>query len=124
MAELREAATIWVVDSRPEDYVSMLADPDCEGQYFRFFHSADAALRAGRDVEPKLWIINMDLPDLDGVELCEMLRSRFSEVPMYLVCDEYDVEAELGARRCGATMFFCKPVSSQWILGRDVVMSK
>jgi len=120
MSNIGEAATIWVVDARPEDYIAMLASPSCEGQTFRFFHTASAALRAAHEVQPDLWLINMDLPDRGGVELCEMLQSRFSDVPMYLVRDEYDVEAELAARRSGATMFLCKPAASQWIAGDGV----
>lgn len=124
MENTNEARTVWVVDAQPRDYLSMLADPSCEGQNFRFYQTASAALRATRDTDPDLWIINMDLPDLAGLELCEMLRSRSLEVPMYLVRDAYNVEAELDARRCGATMFLCKPVSSQWISGQEVLLGE
>ncbi len=124
MSVLPEASTICVVDSQPEDYVSMLADPLLEGLNLRFFRTAGAALRAARRDEPSLWFINMDLPDRSGIELCKMLRSRFDEVPMYLVRNEYDVEAELEARSCGATMFLCKPVASHWLQGTDTTVAK
>lgn len=124
MPEIRETTTIWVVDAKPEDYVAMLADPECEGRTFRFFHTAGAAMRAGWDSEPDLWIINTDLPDRGGIEVCEMLRSRSIDVPMYLVRDEYDITAELSARRCGATMFLCKPATAHWLLGDEAVVRK
>ena len=123
MFQLEEASTVFVVDARPEDYVALLADPLCEGLNLRFFRTAGSALRAARNGEPDLWVVNMDLPDRGGTELCDMLRSRLYDGPIYMVSDDYAVEAELDARRCGANMFLCKPVVSEWLGTGSIVVN-
>ncbi|REJ68057.1 MAG: response regulator [Planctomycetota bacterium] len=124
MFGLEEASAVFVVDERPEDFAALLAEPVCEGLRFSFFRTAGAALRAMRKQSPDLCIINMELPDLGGAELCEMLRERLYREPICLVRDDYTVDAELTARRCGATMFVCKPVDSQWLGASAAVVAK
>ena len=38
------------------------------------------------------------------------------ETPVYMVSDEYRPDEEISARSSGATMYFCKPLQSEWLL--------
>jgi DNA-binding response OmpR family regulator len=91
--------------------------PSEEGQ-MQFVRSARAALRVDPALDPDLWIINMDLPDMSGLDLYPMIRSRFPGVPIYLVANQHTTDNEIRARSSGATMYFSKPLQSEWLLYR------
>ena len=112
------SSTICVVDATPDDY-DAVADtiPSQEGQ-LQFVPSGRAALRIDPALDPDLWIINMDLPDMSGLDLYPMIRSRFPSVPIYLVANQHSTDNEIRARSSGATMYFRKPLQSEWLLYR------
>jgi DNA-binding response OmpR family regulator len=105
------SSTICVVDAAPTDYDGLPS----EDSHLEFVRSGRAALRVDPTVDPDLWIINMDLPDMSGLDLYPMIRSRFPGVPIYLVADEHTVDNEIRARSSGATMFLCKPLQREWL---------
>jgi DNA-binding response OmpR family regulator len=109
-------STICVVDPHPDDYSELVNSATGDGTRIQFMKSARDALRYRSDQAPELWVINVDLPDMSGSDLHSMIRSRFPGVPFYLVGDGYRAEDEIAARSCGATMYFCKPLQSEWLL--------
>ena len=117
MIAFAKQRTICVVDSAREDYESLIAAAPREGATVAFFDNAGEALRVAPRVKPELWIVNIELPDMSGLELQEMLRARCPGVPVCLVGDTYAPEEEIRARISGATMYFCKPIEGQWLLG-------
>ena len=117
MIAIAKSKTICVVDSQRDDYASLVRAAPQENAKIAFFDNARAALRAGGRAEVDVWVVNMDLPDMSGLDLQEMLRSRHPGVPVYLVGETYAPEDEIRARSSGAAMFFWKPVQSEWLLG-------
>jgi len=111
-------STICVVDAQPVDYDGIAQTALTEDSRLQFVPSGRAALRVSPGVDPDLWIINMDLPDMSGLDLYPMIRSRFPGVPIYLVADQHSTENEIRARSSGATMYFSKPLQSEWLLYR------
>ena len=109
-------STICVVDTQPDDYSALVQNAPKEKAEVRFLNCGRAALRLKAGSPPELWIINMRLPDMSGLDLYGMIRSRYPGVPVYLVADNYQAEDEINARSCGATMYFCKPLQSDWLL--------
>lgn len=112
--------TVFVVDPTPEDYAELTSGKFTSQTRFEFISSGRDALRHNARAKPDAWIINLRLPDMSGVDLSEMLRSRTPEVPCYLVGDDYKPEDELNARQCGATMYFCKPVRREWVVAESL----
>ncbi|MCE9547823.1 MAG: response regulator [Planctomycetia bacterium] len=113
-----KSTTICVVDAAPGDYSSLCdAVPLHEGR-MQFVPSGRAALRIDPKLDPDLWIINLRLPDMSGLDLYPMIRARFPDVPIYLVADEYSTSDEVLARSSGATMYFCKPLQGEWLFRR------
>ncbi|HUS38455.1 MAG TPA: response regulator [Pirellulales bacterium] len=108
--------TVCVVDPVPEDYAHLTSGKSGGPTRFEFINSGRDALRHNAQSKPDVWIINLRLPDMSGVDLREMLSARTPDVPCYLVGDDYRPEDELDARRCGATMYFCKPVRREWVV--------
>lgn len=113
-----QSSTICVVDAQPDDYDGITRSMLSEDSRLQFVRSGRAALRVNPKVEPDLWIINMELPDMSGLDLYPMIRSRFPGVPIYLVADRHSIDQEILARSSGATMYFSKPLQSEWLLNR------
>jgi len=108
-SEPRSELVIGVVDSRPEDYWQFAEQAEARGLYCRYATTAGAALQLAERARPVLWLINLDLPDVDGLELCRLLCPRLTRTPHFFVADEYDPQAEIAVLSAGGHLF-CKPV--------------
>jgi len=108
------AATVAVVDPRPGDYAALLGSHLGSQVRLQFLGSGRDALRLARTGGVTLWVINADLPDMSGLDLCSMLRTCSGRSVVYVVTDEYRMEDERAARLCGASFFGCKPVEAGW----------
>lgn len=69
-------------------------------------HTGSAALRAVRDTDPDAILLNLSLPDHDGLEVCRRLREATDAYIVALCGDVHQVAAELGgADACITTPF-------------------
>jgi DNA-binding response OmpR family regulator len=102
---------IAVVDPSPTDYAQVAAKVG--GASWEFLASASEALRVARTRRVDLWIVNLALPDMPGLDLCRMLRERRA-AGIFAVANQYSTEAEQAARVCGVSVFLCKPADCQW----------
>ena len=107
---------VFVVDPNLDDYHHLVEAFAGNGVGVTVFGSGRAALRHDPQSPPELWVVNMNLPDIEGADLLSMLRSRFPGVPVYLVSDEYRAEEEVHARCSGAEMYLCKPLEGSWLV--------
>lgn len=105
---LRSQSHIVVVDPRPQDYRDLAVLAATHGWHFHFLTSARAAIRFSRLSPAALWMINMSLPDMSGLDLLEMLRHTMAKTPMLIVADDYKPESEALACSRGAALFRCK----------------
>ena len=112
---LSSACQVVVVDPRHADYAHLLDGAVSGDLSLRLLATGRAALRAANELDPDLWVINTRLPDMDGVDLFEMLSDRLEHVPVVLVADEYSADAEIQVRRVGAPVFACKPLDPTWL---------
>lgn len=84
----------------------------------RFLRASDgpAALRIAHESQPDLVYLDYDMPVINGVEVCRILKSEpaFARVPVILV-SAHEGAAEL-ATRCGADLFLSKPVDEPALL--------
>jgi diguanylate cyclase (GGDEF)-like protein len=80
------------------------------------FADGGAALAAARENDAKIVLLDIDMPVLDGNEVCRQLRAepRFSAVPIVIVTGHQDSAAVRRAFEAGATDFISKPVN--WAL--------
>jgi diguanylate cyclase (GGDEF)-like protein len=77
------------------------------------FADGGAALDAALDGEPAIVLLDVDMPVLDGNEVCRRLRRepRFRSVPIVIVTGHQDSAAIRRAFEAGATDFISKPVN-------------
>ena len=77
------------------------------------FDDGPEALAAALTHEVAIVLLDVDMPSLDGNEVCRRLRAeaRFSSVPIVIVTGHQDSEAVRSAFEAGATDFISKPVA-------------
>jgi response regulator RpfG family c-di-GMP phosphodiesterase len=109
-----KALTIAVVDRRFDDYADLQNDMREDFICWRIVSTGNDALHLSRIQPVDLWMINIQLPDMSGLDLCSMLKSQLDSV-IYMVTDSYDEKQERDSRIRGAAMFECKPPQAKWI---------
>ncbi|OLM17244.1 putative two-component system response regulator [Pseudonocardia sp. Ae707_Ps1] len=86
--------------------------------------SGTAALSAIADREPDVVLLDMGLPDRDGIGVCREIRER-SRVPILAITGRGDVAARVQGLRAGADDYLVKPVSTDELLARiDAVLRR
>jgi FixJ family two-component response regulator len=60
-------------------------------------------------------LLDVNMPEMDGIELLELLRGRRIAIPVILVSAQNDPEVKARAQRAGAFAFLEKPVDDRLI---------
>ncbi|WML29036.1 response regulator transcription factor [Neobacillus sp. OS1-32] len=83
-----------------------------EREGFQLFFAGDGAtaVRIAEEQKPDLFILDVSLPDMDGFELCQILRKTTQAPILFLSAREDDVEQILG-HRIGGDDYITKPFS-------------
>jgi len=85
-----------------------------QGTYvLHFANSGDEALALLDDtIEPELLVVlsDINMPGMDGLQLLEQIKQRFSELPVMMVTAYGDNERRQRASDLGAAEFLAKPV--------------
>jgi twitching motility two-component system response regulator PilH len=107
---------ILIVDDLPAHldlFEVILQRADC-----RLLRAGDgvSALRAVREEKPDLIFLDIEMPEMNGGEVCRMIRADpLSEsIPVVLVSSHHGPEF---AEKCGANEFLRKPVEEPVLLG-------
>lgn len=111
----KQPAMVFVVDGCPSDYRRLVHETDTLMAHVEFFRTGQEALQSAKTRNAALWIINLQLPDMSGIDLQTMLRARGCKSPVILSGDEYRVNDEMTARSQGAAMYCPKPVPAEMV---------
>lgn len=79
--------------------------------------SGSAAIAAVAEREPDVVLLDMGLPDRDGIGVCREIRER-SRVPILAITGRGDVAARVRGLRSGADDYLVKPVSTDELVAR------
>ena len=111
------APTVAVVDDDPDilDLVETMLE--MEGHQVITFDSSPAALETLRAKSPDLVILDIKMPEMDGIELLRQLRLK-SRVPVIFLTGKLDEVDELLALKLGADDFIRKPFSQRVLAER------
>lgn len=82
-----------------------------------------SALTAARDVHPDLLILDLGLPDMDGVEITRQLRS-WSQIPIIILSVRSREDDKIGALNAGADDYLTKPFGVGELLARIRVVMR
>ena len=101
--------SVYVVDDDDAVRDSLDAYLTLKGMNVTAFGSAQELLSQD-DVSPNIWILDVNMPSIDGFTLLEMLRERGHDEPAVLITGLGDPDIRARAERAGAAAFFDKPI--------------
>lgn len=88
-----------------------------EGYSVMQAYRADDGLRLSSEFNPDLVLLDLILPDLDGMEVCALIRKR-SNVPIMILSMKSEVSERVQALKAGADDYMCKPFSMHEMTAR------
>jgi FixJ family two-component response regulator len=81
------------------------------------FATAQEFLARPRSFAPSCLVLDMSLPDLDGLEVQERIAADRSDMPIIFITGYGDVPTTVRAMKAGAVEFLTKPFSDETLLG-------
>jgi len=89
-----------------------------EGHHVLWLRQGEPALSKTRSEESDLVILDIMLPDIDGVEVAKKLRALGVSTPILMMTAKDDVETKISAFDLGADDYITKPFNIQELLAR------
>jgi CheY-like chemotaxis protein len=111
---------VLVVDDDPEIVTFLSTLLELEGIESSVATSAAAALEQLQQGRPDLVLLDIAMPDRDGIDLCKALKSdpRLAEVPVFVVSARPGKDIVDRALAAGAEEFIRKPFENAELISR------
>jgi FixJ family two-component response regulator len=107
---------VFVVDDDAEVRESLEALIRVEGWRPETFASARAFLARARTAVPSCLVLDVSLPDLNGLELQERIAGDRADLPIIFITGYGDVPMSVKAMKAGAVEFLTKPFDHEALL--------
>ena len=108
---------VFVVDDDVSVRESLEALIRHAGWKSELFSSAHAFLSRARDESPSCLVLDVELPDLNGLEVQERVAADSTEMPIIFITGHGDIPMSVRAMKAGAAEFLTKPFE------RDVLLT-
>lgn len=109
---------VFVVDDDPVLLAFLEGALAKSGYLVQAFDSARGALHAAAMDRPSIWLIDIRMPDMDGMELLKMLRGdeAHRQTPVVMLTGDGRLDRIAAAMGAGATTYLLKPFSPQQVV--------
>jgi DNA-binding response OmpR family regulator len=116
-SELRAGGTILVVDDEPN--IADLVELYLRKEGFRVLKAAtgEDGLSAARRERPRLVVLDVGLPGIDGLEVCRKLQAETPIPVIFLTARDAEIDRVLGLEM-GADDYLTKPFSPRELVAR------
>ncbi|MGB3493833.1 MAG: response regulator [Elainellaceae cyanobacterium] len=113
-------ADILLVDDNPDNLRLLGKILENQGYLVRRTVSGDAALRASRAQPPDLILLDINMPEMNGYEVCQHLKSstQTQEIPIVFISALDLVSDKLKAFAVGGTDYITKPFHESEVIAR------
>jgi FixJ family two-component response regulator len=115
MASFVMKPSIHIVDDDDAVRDSLEAYLTLKGMNVAVFSSAREVLQHAGET-PDILILDVNMPDIDGFMLFEMLRGQGQDMPIIFITGLGDAEMRLRAERMGVSAFLDKPINPTHLL--------
>jgi FixJ family two-component response regulator len=88
----------------------------CAGWQPELFASAQAFLSRPRVLAPSCLVLDVTLPDLDGLDLQKLIAADRTDMPIIFITGHGDVPMSVKAMKAGAVEFLTKPFGDEVLL--------
>lgn len=110
--------TVYVVDDEEPVRKALRFLTKSVGLKSESFETAQAFLDAVEHLGPGCLLLDVCMPDMNGLELQEALAKRKVEIPVIVITGHADVATAVRAMKNGASDFVEKPIDSEDLLER------
>jgi FixJ family two-component response regulator len=114
---MQAAPIVFVVDDDISVRQSLESLIDAAGWQPETFPSAQAFLHRPRVEGPSCLVLDVTLPDLDGLELQKRVALDRTEMPIIFISGHSDVPMTVRAMKAGAVEFLTKPLAGDVLVG-------
>ncbi len=115
IVNISECVDLMVVDAEEETYRPLLQALVAAGLNYQQAYDGHQALQIAAGSSARLWITNLHLPDMSGIELLQIVKATRPRTLFYLVSDQYSAQDEILARSTGAAGYLSKPANRNWL---------
>jgi len=112
----RDAPIVFVVDDDVSVRESLEALIRCEGWEPETFESAQEFLARPRVGVPSCLVLDVSLPDLNGLDLQNRIAADRTDMPIIFITGHGDVPMTVRAMKAGAVEFLTKPFEDETLL--------
>ncbi len=116
-------SSVLVIDDELAIRQVLEAALDARGYSVHLAASATIGLQLAGAIEPDVIIVDLGLPDLDGIEVCRQLR-RWTSVPILVLTVDGTENRKVEALDAGADDYMSKPFSMPELLARVRVATR
>ncbi|MEI8138878.1 MAG: hybrid sensor histidine kinase/response regulator [bacterium] len=118
--ESHGAADILIVDDTPANLQFLAALLKMKGYKTRAALNGELALLAIQTQPPDLILLDVHMPDIDGIEVCRRIKANpaFSDIPVIFVSGEHKALHKIKAFSSGGVDFVTRPFQIDEVLSR------
>jgi FixJ family two-component response regulator len=119
------SATVYVVDDEPEMLKALERLLGAAGFSVQTFPSPEQFLAQHDDTAPGCILLDLAMPDLNGLELQQALQAQGSTLPIVFLTGRGDIASSVRAMKLGAADFLTKPVdAAELIAAVDAALAR
>jgi DNA-binding response OmpR family regulator len=111
------AETILIVEDEPSLQETLAYNLEKQGYKVRTTGDGRSALEAARQLKPDLIVLDVMLPELDGFEVCKILRKEMTVPILMLTARDDEIDRVVGLE-VGADDYLTKPFSMRELMAR------
>jgi DNA-binding response OmpR family regulator len=109
---------VLLVDDDPAIRRAVSAGLELEGFTVVAASGGRAALEAAARIAPAVVLLDLSMPDLDGLEVLERLRASGDEVPVCVLSARDEVDDRVAGLQAGADDYVVKPFALEEVVAR------
>ena len=119
-SNLGSAAKVLIIDDDPQVLLSLEISLQPWGFEIGTLDKSTQFWEVLESVEPDILVLDIDMPDLNGIELCQILRSdrHWQHLPVLFLSVHQDEKTQNQAFNIGADDYICKPVTASVLANR------
>ncbi len=112
--------TIMIVDDKPANVDILVKILNLKGYKTRAFTNSKFALESAKSNHPTLILLDIRMPDLDGIMFCEELKKdkETSKIPVIFISALLETEEKVNAFNAGGVDYITKPFQEAEVLSR------
>ncbi|WP_027007355.1 response regulator transcription factor [Conexibacter woesei] len=118
MAEAPAGPVVLLVDDDPAIRRAVAAGLELEGFSVVPASGGRAALEAATRVSPAVILLDLNMPDLDGLAVLERLRAAGDQVPVCVLSARDEVDDRVAGLQAGADDYVVKPFALEEVVAR------